>query len=320
MLQASYSFPSEILPALELGLAVLAALLVLWRPRRLEGPLRTAWRALRRWRSRRAIFASAVFALLASLASFAILGPPVAHVPDEFGYLLLADTFAHGRLANPQPRVPAAFEAPPHVLVYPHYASKYAPAQGAFLAVGERLGNPAIGISLAVAFLAACCWFLAGWLPPPWPLVLAGVLTLRLGVASYWGQSYWGGALAAAGAMLMLGALPRFRPKGRHAVAREPWVPLALGVLVLANSRYLEGLVAALPAAVAIVAFAGRRALAKPQRLVLPLALLVAGVAVIGGYNRAVTGDALVLPHQLYRTTYGYDEPIPFVAPPAPVS
>ena len=100
MYQASLSYPSEIVPFLELGLTLLAALLVLWRPRAVEVPLRRTWRRLAAVGPRRAIAASALFALLGSTATMLWLGFPVPHVSDEQGYLLAADTFAHARLTD----------------------------------------------------------------------------------------------------------------------------------------------------------------------------------------------------------------------------
>jgi len=322
--QASLSYPSEIVPILELALTLVAALLVLCRPRRLDGPLRAVWRRLARLGPRRAVLTSATFGLLASAASMTWLGSPVPRVSDELGYLLVADTFAHGRLTNPTPRVPEAFEAV-HVVVRPSYSSKYPPGPAVLLAVGQRLGHPAIGICLGAALLAAAsCWFLQGWVPAPWPLVGSVLLALRVGVGSYWGQSYWGGVAAAVGGLLVYGALPRLRRRNGSA-GRLAWGPLAIGVLLLATSRPFEGALAVLPAAVVIGAallrhwrhwFHGR----PRRREVVALALaLVAAGAIIGAYNRAVTGNPLRMPYQLHVVTYGVDAMSPYFAPPPPV-
>ena len=78
---------------------------------------------------------------------------------------------------------------------------------------------------------AALCWMLQAWLPPTWAL-LGGVLCiLRLALFSYWINTYTGGgALAALGGALLLGAFPRFmreEARVRHGLAMAVGMVLA---------------------------------------------------------------------------------------------
>ena len=281
-----------------------------------------AHRGFARFARRRTLAVVAV-GLAASVASAALslwIFDPVPCVHDEFSYLLAADTFAHGRLSNPTHPLWQYFESV-HIIQQPTYASKYPPAQGLLLALGQRLGGrPLVGVWIGMGLLgAALCWMLQGWVPARWALLGALLAMLRLGLTGglgYWGQSYWGGAAPAIGGALVFGALRRLvrRPRASLAVA------LGAGLAILANSRPFEGLVVSLPAlAWLAVSLFGKRA---PSRRVIfahvmaPLGtVLVATAAWMAYYNFRVTGDPLLLPYAVHAASYDYAPPFVLQAP-----
>lgn len=242
-------------------------------------------------RKRAAILAIAAAVILVRVSLLWLMPVPLPEVEDEFSYLLAADTFAHGRLANPPHPMWLYFDTF-HVNQHPTYASIYPPAQGAALAVGELLGNPWIGVLLSMAVMCAVVlWALQGWLPPRWALVGGILVLLRLAVSSYWINSYWGGAVAAIGGALVVGALPRIL---RFHRARDA-VILGLGASVLANSRPFEGLIFCLPVFAVLVVWLFRRSSpswrVSVAQVVLPFCavMLLCGLF-MGYYNWRVTG------------------------------
>jgi hypothetical protein len=247
---------------------------------------------------RLAILAIGAVTIVARLALLPWLHVPQPKVHDEFSYLLAADTFAHARLANPPHPLWIFFDTF-HVIQHPTYASMYPPAQGMALAIGKLLGQPWIGVLLSVAAMCmAFTWMLQGWVPPDWAL-LGGVLVwARFGVFSYWMNSYWGGAIAAAAAALVLGALPRIWNQRRSRDA----IIFALGAGILAISRPVEGAIFFIPFGAALLWWALRLDVAARgaamRRVVLPIvAILACFAGFIAYYNWRVTGSSVVFPH-----------------------
>src|SRR5260370_6239674 len=217
---------------------------------------------------------------------------PVSGIHDEYSYLLLGDTLAHGRLANPPHPMWMSFESF-HVNWFPTYSSKYPPAQGTVLALGQLLGHPWIGVLLsAAAMCAAILWMLQAWLPARWAFLGGALVALKFRIASYCINSYWGGAVAATGGALVLGAMPLIV---RRARTRDALL-LGLGIAILANSRPYEGLLLSIPVAGWFLWWlAGKtksHATARTRivRVFAPLAIvLLLTVGFMGSYNCRLT-------------------------------
>jgi len=272
---------------------LLPAAAIAWRTGRAERILR------RLARHRMASLWAGVLALGLRAALLPIEPIPKPSVGDEFSFLLAADTFMHGRVANPTHPMWRHFETL-HVDQQPAYVSMYPPMQGLVLAAGRLLTGVAFaGVWLSAgAMCAAICWALQGWFPPGWAF-LGGVLAaIRLGTFSYWADSYWGGAPAAIGGALLLGALPRFIRSGR---ARHAAIA-AIGAAIVANSRPYEGLV--LSIAVACVAIAQARKPWRVAALAPAAAILLSVAALMAYYNWRAFGNPTRLPYTIQRNTY----------------
>ncbi len=302
---------SRVLYALHVLLPIAASfsLLALLLPRLASRVFHIVESSLSRFAERRAPAIIALFFIVIGvrLAVLPKLPVPVPGIHDEYSYLLLGDTLAHGRLSNPTHPMWISFESF-HINWIPTYASKYPPGQGAVLALGQLLGNPWIAVLLsAAAMCAAILWMLQAWLPARWAFLGASLVALKFGIASYWMNSYWGGALAAIGGALVLGAMPRIVRRARTLDA----VLLGLGMAILATTRPFEGFLFCLPVAGCFLWWlAGKtKSPASPRarivRVFAPLAtVLTLTVTFIGCYNWRVTGNPLLFPHVLNSRTY----------------
>jgi hypothetical protein len=298
---------------IECGLVLLAALMGFFFPRtgspwfeRVESSFACL--------ARRHVLTVAVVGLTAlalRVTLLPILPVPQPGVHDEFSYLLMADTFAHGRLSNPPHPMWVHFETF-HVNQRPTYVSMFYPAQGLFLAAGQVVfGHPFWGVCLSVGLMcAATCWMFQGWLPPEWALLGGMLVIIRLGTFSYWANSYWGGSVAAIGGALVVGAFPRIE---QHQRLRDSLL-MGIGLAILANARPFEGLWLAIPVIVALLiwAFTKRNGSSGQSviRVLLPLGLLVAAMLIaVSYYSVRTTGNPVRTPYLENVSQYN---PVPY--------
>jgi len=260
--------------------------------------------------ARRKTLSVAIVGISAFLLRLAIL--PVCPIPkpfihDDFSFLLAADTFASGRLTNSSPAMWEHLETV-HVTMKPTYMSMYFPAQGLVLAAGKVIaGHPWFGILLVTSLMcAAICWMLQAWLPPAWALLGGALAILRLGLFSYWIDTYSGaGSIAALGGALVLGGLPRFM----KSVHLRDGLLMATGVVLLGTSRPYECLLLCLPV-VCYLAWWMLSGKNRPtasvllRRTALPLTLIVAAGAWMGYYDYRSFGNPTTLPYTFDRAQY----------------
>ena len=309
MLPPSPSTHDGALSAIECGLTIVAVVVPLAWPKlgyRCFARIESAFRRVSRKKFLAVciVFLSALLIRLAILPQFPI---PLPSSPNDFSFLLAADTFAHGRLANPTPKMWIHFESI-HISMQPTYGSMYVPGQALVLAAAKVfLGHPWYGALICSASMcAAVCWMLQAWLPPGWALLGGMLCVLRLGLYSYWVNTYGSaGAMAAFGGALVLGSLPRLKRTGRFRYGSL----MAVGIALLILSRPWEGMLLCVPVAIAIghwALFGERRSrwriLAKVASI--PLLLIVGTLGWLGYYDYRAFGNALTLPYAVNRASY----------------
>jgi hypothetical protein len=249
------------------------------------------------------------FSALLRLAVLPAFPAPRPFLPDDFSFLLAADTFAGGQMTNPTPAMWTHFESI-HITMQPTYTSMYFPGTGLILAAGRMLfHNPWLANVFVDALMcAALCWMLQAWLPPNWALLGGFLAVLRIGLFSYWINTFYGGSAlpAALGGALVLGALPRLKKTARLRYG----MLLSVGIAILALTRPYEGVLLCVPVAVALIHWAWRGE-NRPQPIVLfrraalPVALLLATLCWFGYYNYRSFGSPTTLPYTADRAQYG---------------
>lgn len=309
MIQTTPNDSEFTLLIIEAGLTCIAATAAYGWPRLSSGVFTRIERAFGALARRKGMAVAVVGAsmLLLRLALLPWFPPPLPNSTDDFSFLLQADTFAHGRLTNPTPAMWTHFESV-HITMQPSYMSMYFPAPGLVMAAGKVLfGQPWAGVLITGALMcAALCWMLQAWLPPGWALLGGFIAVMRIGLFSYWINSYTGGAtLSGLGAALVFGALPRLMKTARFRYA----LLMAVGVVLMALTRPYEGVLICLP----VLLVLGRWVLYgknRPawtvllRRAAIPVALIAAALAWLGYYDARAFGKATTLPYTIDRATY----------------
>lgn len=141
-------------------------------------------------------------------------------------------------------------------------------------------------------------------------ILLGGLLAVvRISWFSYFGNSYWGGAVAILGGCLLMGAAARLARMRRARYG----VLMALGLLLLANSRPFEGVLVSLPICIYTIWIVFEKR-ARWQIWLPGTAIFVAGALLTGYYCYRVTGR-LTLPWIAYWERWSICPPFLFGQP-----
>ncbi len=260
-------------------------------------------------KARACFFGLALLSVGVRLATLPLKPVPQPLFHDEFSYMLGADTFAHGRLTNPAPTIPIAFESI-HLNVTPTYQSMYLPGTALVLSVGSLLGSSWIAVLLLTALLPATIyWMAAGWLPRGYAL-LAGVVTIVItSNLNWWFDNYFCIALTSLGTSLVLGSIPRIAGSKKALLA----FLLGLGLSCLILSRPYEGFCVTLPC-VAVLLWKLRDSGARTLTGLLAAASSLPAVSItwLLYYNWRGTGNPLLFPYMLNLARYHITSPFLF--------
>jgi hypothetical protein len=307
---------------IEMGVAAFAVAICLVRPWSVPLPIGFARRT--------GVCAALLFVLTIGLrlALLPLHPVPTPSGADDFSYLLLGDTLAHFRLANPPHPMHEFFETT-FVLQQPTYSSIYPIGPGIALAIGQLVfGLPWAGVVLSVAgFCVLCYWMLLGWTTRGWALVGGVLAVCQFGPLNMWMNCYWGGAVSAIAGCLVFGALGRLRQTVR---SRES-ILLGLGLGLQLLTRPFESVLLDLSVVLFFVLAHGSERSEKckplkakgqfqapPLRLVVALLAIVPVLALLLAQNKAVTGSWTTLPYVISRYQYGVPTTFTFQKIPIP--
>lgn len=223
---------------------------------------------------------------------------------DELAYHLAADTFCHGRLANPTPSGWEHFESF-HINLVPAYCSKYQPGMGLILALGQVLGHTYFGVMMALLVATlSMSWMYRYWLPLRWAF-LASILSC-FPLCSNWGDFYFVGGPLAVIASAVLFAIAK-QLERRSATILDGARLAGCLVLFFWTRPFEGGLIAALVGIPIMIKQVYRFGIGKTLTTLLPAGAMVLLPAIWFQvqFNNACTGSYTTLPYLLHEQQYG---------------
>ena len=242
------------IPLVELVLVLAVFALVFLRHR--SKPVSPTFQAAEHWfrklahRKALSVVAVGLATIFLRVALIPVLGIPEPTWPDEFSYLLAADTFAHGRLTNPAHPMWIHFESFPRHSAADLHVEVPARRKAWCWPLVNGWGIPGlVNCWSRLSCVPLCAGCSKAGCPLPGRCWAAFSRYCGLGIMSYWMNEYWCASVVALGGALVLGAWPRMK---RHLRMRDAFV-MGVGLVVLATSRPYEGLVFGVPFAIAML-------------------------------------------------------------------
>ena len=238
-------------------------------------------------------------------------------IMDEHAHLLIADNALNGSFAGETHPEHEFFETF-FVISNPSYTGKYPPGLGFLMAFGKFVFSQYIaGVWLAFVIGSLLVYlFFLNFFNKKWSFIGALFLVFNVKILTMWGLSYWGGALSLFGSALFWVSFVKLNKR----IDLKYCLLLPVGfALMFLNRPYESALIAICPAVFLLINFIKKvksqkinSALFTSLKFFGPIILtLCMTIVLILFYNKQVTGDMLVQPHQLY--TKNYEGVKPFI-------
>lgn len=232
--------------------------------------------------------------------------PPAYH--DEYSYLFQAKTFLAGRMSFPShATMPELFDQM-HVLNEGRFASRYFPGVGAWIAVFQAFGKPYLGHWLAGTFTAMLVFWTGRELANNGVGLLAGMLTALSPGMGLFSNLLLSHHPALVGLSLFLFAFVRMQRTSSKRDAILAGVGLTFAMLCRPMTAAGFGLPFGIWFAWFVFRGGTQRRDQSPQArsaLIAGLAIpLVIGFLVLFIHNKAITGNGVTTPYQLYTDIY----------------